>query len=59
MNNDGRHIVMARSQFSGRESPCRDEYGIKHFDTLVAAEEYARKCRNTMGVNYHYWAEQA
>jgi len=57
--NDGRHIVMARSGFSGRQAPCRDDNGIKYFDTLVEAEEFARKSRESMGINYHYWAEQA
>jgi len=58
-DNDGRHIVMARSGFLGRPAPCRDDNGIKYFDTLAAAEEFAAESRESMGINYHYWAEQA
>lgn len=53
------YIVACKSRMSGRQSVCKNEKGewIK-FKTKEEAEEYARKRRDDMGINYHYWVEE-
>lgn len=53
------YIVACKSRFSGIQSVCKNENGeyIK-FKTKEEAEDYARKRRDDMGSNYHYWVEE-
>lgn len=52
------YIVACKSMISGFQSVCKDDNGIIKFETREAAEEYARKCRDLMSINYHYWVEE-
>lgn len=52
------YIVACLSRISGFQSVCRDDNGWIIFQNKEDAEEYARKQREKMGINYHYWVEE-
>ena len=54
-----KYIVGCKSRISGNQSICKKEGKIIYFTDKKEAEQYAEKCRNDMGLNYHYWVEEA
>jgi hypothetical protein len=51
-------VVRCKSRFSGISSICKKDGEIIEFPNKEIAEQYAEKCRNLMGLNYHYWVSE-
>lgn len=52
-----KYQVNCRSNFSGL-SVCKENGKIKYFEDRESAEKYAKECRDSFGVNYHYWVKE-